>query len=198
MHVRNVLSGLADTRFQCIAKMYAKLFRLLLWAIPFRWSLLTYLYLRRHSPGAGWAGITNRVDHVSNGSIPGSAVLCELTRHFHPVLSPSCVAEDSRSGNRFQVGLDRGSPCLRHVRGCVGRRRSFISSPSGRLAAWPNQLSILCTSSAGMLVRQRRRRSSTDGTQSLRLTRRMRRMLSLSKTSNILSSATRTGHVSQP
>ncbi len=38
--------------------------------------LLTYLYLRRHSPGAGWAGITNRVDHVSDGGIPGSAVLC--------------------------------------------------------------------------------------------------------------------------
>ncbi len=44
-------------------------------------------------------------------------------------------------------------------------------------------------SSAGMLVRQERRRSSTDGKQSLYLTRRMRRMLSLSKTSNIFSSA---------
>ncbi len=39
-------------------------------------------------------------------------VKCELTRHFHPVLSPSCVAEDSRSGGRFQVGLNLGSPCL--------------------------------------------------------------------------------------
>ncbi len=67
---------------------------------------------------------------------------------------------------------------LRHVRGGVGRRRSLISSPLGRLAACPNQRSLLCTSSAGMLVRQRRRRSSTDGTQSLRLMRRMRRMLS--------------------
>ncbi len=28
-------------------------------------SLTFYLYLRRHSPGAGWAGITNRVEHVS-------------------------------------------------------------------------------------------------------------------------------------
>ncbi len=44
-------------------------------------------------------------------------------------------------------------------------------------------------SSAGMLVRQERRHRSTDGTQSLHLTRRMRLMLSLSKTSNILSSA---------
>ncbi len=72
---------------------------------------------------------------------------------------------------------------LRHVQGGVGRRMFLISSPSGRLAACPNQRSLLCTSSAGMLVRQRRRRSSTDGTQSPRLTRRMRRMLSLSKTS---------------
>ncbi len=46
---------------------------------------------------------------------------------------------------------------LRHVRGGVGRRRSLISSPSGRLAAWPNQRSLLCTNSAGMRVRQRRR-----------------------------------------
>ncbi len=53
---------------------------------------------------------TNCVDHVSGGGTPGSAVLCELTRHVHPVLSPSCEAEDSRSGDRFQVGLDRG--CL--------------------------------------------------------------------------------------
>ncbi len=67
---------------------------------------------------------------------------------------------------------------LRHVRGGVGWRRSLISSPLGRLVAWPNQRSLLCTSSASMIVGERRRRSSTDGTQSLRLTRRMRGMLS--------------------
>ncbi len=33
----------------------------------------------------------------------GSAILCELTREFHPVPSPPCVAEDSRSGEGFQV-----------------------------------------------------------------------------------------------
>ncbi len=53
------------------------------------------------------------------------------------------------------------------------------------------------TSSAMMLVRQRQRRRSTDGTQFLRLTCRMRRLLLLSRNSNILSSASRTGHVSQ-
>ncbi len=31
-------------------------------------------------------GITNRVDHVSDGVTPGSTVLYELTRDFHPVL----------------------------------------------------------------------------------------------------------------
>ncbi len=74
--------------------------------------ICTYLYLCQHSPGAGWAGITSGVDHVSDGSTPGSAVLCKLTKHVHPVLSPSCVTEHSRSGDRFQVGLDRGCPRL--------------------------------------------------------------------------------------
>ncbi len=80
------------------------------------------------------------------------------------------------------------STLLRQVRGGVGRRRSLASSPTQR--------NLLCTSIAGMFVRGRRRRSSKDGTQSLRLMRRMRWMLSLSRTSNILSSATRTFHVS--
>ncbi len=43
--------------------------------------------------------------HVSDGGTPGSTVLCELTRGFQPVLFPSCVAEDSRSGEGFQVCL---------------------------------------------------------------------------------------------
>ncbi len=33
---------------------------------------------------------------------------------------------------------------LHHVRCGVGRRRSLVSSLSGRLAAWPNQRSLLC------------------------------------------------------
>ncbi len=40
--------------------------------------LLTYLYLRRHSPGAGLAGITNCVDHASGGGTTGSVVLRQL------------------------------------------------------------------------------------------------------------------------
>ncbi len=29
-------------------------------------------------------GITNQLDHVTNGGTPGSSVLCELIREFHP------------------------------------------------------------------------------------------------------------------
>ncbi len=93
---------------------------------------LSYLYLRRHSPGAGSAGITNCVDHTSDGGTPGSAVLHQLTRHFHPVLSPSCVAEDSQPGEGFQVGLDRGSPCLQ-----------LASSSSAPRARWCGKEKVL-------------------------------------------------------
>ncbi len=55
---------------------------------------------------------------------PGSAVLCEVTRHFHPVLSPSCAAKDSRCGERLKVGLDHGSPCLQLA--------SSLSAPRAR------------------------------------------------------------------
>ncbi len=58
------------------------------------------------------AGITNCVDHVSDGGTAGSRVLCELISCFHPKLSASCVAEDWRFGDRFHVGLHCGCPCL--------------------------------------------------------------------------------------
>ncbi len=48
------------------------------------YTTLTYLYFRRHSPGAGWAGITNRVDHVSNGSAPVSAALHAVSWYLKP------------------------------------------------------------------------------------------------------------------
>ncbi len=72
----------------------------------------TYLYLWWHS-----AGITNRVDHVTDGSNPGSTGLWGFTRDFHPVLSPSCVAEDSRPRERFQAFLE-----------CRGLRLQLVSS----------------------------------------------------------------------
>ncbi len=71
----------------------------------------------------------------------------------------------------------------------MDRSRPIISSPSGRLATWPNHQSLLWTSCVGMLVRRRRRHSSAVGKQPLRLMCKMRRMLSLPKTDSILLSA---------
>ncbi len=48
------------------------------------------------------------IDHASDGDTPDSTALCELTRGFHPVISSSCVAEVSRSGEGFQACLDCG------------------------------------------------------------------------------------------
>ncbi len=43
---------------------------------------------------------------------PGPTVLRELIRDFHPILSPSYVAENSRSGEGLQACRDRGCPHL--------------------------------------------------------------------------------------
>ncbi len=48
-------------------------------------------------------GITNGIDHVTHRGTPGWVVLCELTKKFHPVLSPLCTAKDSRSRERLSV-----------------------------------------------------------------------------------------------
>ncbi len=74
----------------------------------------------------------------------------------------------------------------RSTTGGVGKTRSLICAPSGRFAARPSQRSPLWMTCAGVYVRTRCRCRSTIV------------LLPLSKTSNILSSATRTGHVSQP
>ncbi len=71
---------------------------------------LLYLYLCRHSAGEGSAGITSKIGNAADGGTPGPTVLRELIRDFHPILSPSYVAENSRSGEGLQACLDRG--CL--------------------------------------------------------------------------------------
>ncbi len=58
--------------------------------------------------------------------------------------------------------LHRGSRRLAVQREVPGLQ--LIDSSSGRLAAWPNQRGLLCTSCAGILVRRRRRRISAVGT----------------------------------
>ncbi len=83
-----------------------------LWKQPRCRYQLAYLHLRWHSSGAGRAGITNCVGHVSDGVTLGWTILRQLIRQVYPVFSPSCMAEDSPSDCRFQVGHDRGSPCL--------------------------------------------------------------------------------------
>ncbi len=79
---------------------------------------------------------------------------------------------------------------FRHERGGAGKMTYLISSSSGRLAAWPNQWSLLWTSCDYMLLRQRRRRTSAADAQSLRLTCGIQRMVSLWKIVSILSWAT--------
>ncbi len=56
---------------------------------------------------ASRAGITNRVDHARHGRRHSRLTILSA------VLSPSGVAEDTWSGERFQVGHDRGFPRAR-------------------------------------------------------------------------------------
>ncbi len=80
-----------------------------------------------------------RVGHVSDGGTPGSTVLGELTRDFYPVLSPSYVAEDSRSGEGFQVGPDRRCPYFQ-----------LASSSSAPRARWCGKEEVLDQLTFGM------------------------------------------------
>ncbi len=74
----------------------------------------------RHSPGVGWAGITNRVDHIMNGGTPGSTDLCEL--NSHPVHSPLCVAKNMQYGEGLQICFDPGCPCFQLASSSPRRR----------------------------------------------------------------------------
>ncbi len=74
--------------------------------------------------------------HVSGRGSPGSTALCELGRVFHPMLSPSCVAEDLRSRERFQPFLECHGPDLQLVSSSLSpRARSLIRSPSELVVA---------------------------------------------------------------
>ncbi len=134
---------------------------------------VTYLYLRRHSPGVGWAIITNRAGQAANGDTPSATVLCEPLKDFYPVLSPSCVAEDSRSG---------GVPCL--------PRLWFTSSSADLQFAYTTREVVWAEVGSWSVYRQ-------DVLQHDR-SRGAFFARALSKTSNIVSSATRISHVSQP
>ncbi len=120
------------------------------------------LYLHRHSPWAGWTFINNWVDHVSDGL--GLTVLFSLETFTQSFLHRAWLkTRGPKIGFRTAHVFSWPPARLRHVRGGVGRRRSSISSLSRHLAAWPNQWSLLCTSSASTLIRQRRRRVECGG-----------------------------------
>ncbi len=59
--------------------------------------------------------------HPGRVRLTRPTALCELTRNVHPVFSPSCVVEDSRPGERFQV-FSWPPVRLLHERGGVGKR----------------------------------------------------------------------------
>ncbi len=88
--------------------------------------------------GRGFSGASDvKLSCAGAELTPGSMVLYELTRNFHPVISPMCVVEGSRCvfimvAHVFSWPQIR----LRHGRDGLGRRWSLINSPSGRLAAY--------------------------------------------------------------
>ncbi len=94
--------------------------------------------------------------------------LCEHNGNFHTVLSPQCMAEDSRCGEGFQVFLDRGCPRIQlassssapRARRC-GKKKVLDQLTSGTSSGMTKPA---VPSLGGKLLRWRRRRSSTDGT----------------------------------
>ncbi len=106
--------------------------------------ILTYLYLRRHSPGAGWALTASSIELTTSRTETLQArqscasSLDTFTQSFHHRAWPKTRGPEigSRSALIVVAHVFSWPPArLRHVRGGVGRRRSLISSPSGRLVA---------------------------------------------------------------
>ncbi len=101
------------------------------------------IYLLVHALAFTQGGLSRH--HKLSWGTPGSTVLCELTRHFHPVLSPSCVTDDSPSGELFQVCFARGCPCLQlasmssapRARRC-GMEKVLDQLTFRYLVAWPS------------------------------------------------------------
>ncbi len=123
--------------FEVAAKCYTCMYVLCIHACTY---LYCYMYLYIH-PG--------RVE-------PASPIALTTSRTEALQARRSCASSlgrpeiGSRSALAVVTHVFSWPPArLRHVRGGVGKRRSLISSPSGRLAAWPNQRRLLCTSSAG-------------------------------------------------
>ncbi len=96
-----------------------------------RCYLLTCTYVCIHTE---WVELASQIEYITSWTqgIPGLTVPCYLTRNFHPVLPPLCVAEYSWSGVEFQVCLDRGCP----------HHQQPSSSPAS-CARWCDQKKVL-------------------------------------------------------
>ncbi len=87
-------------------------------------------------PGAGCAGITNWADTLEDRRSYASSL-----ENLAPVRSPSCEAEDSRSGE----GLDRGCPRLQLASSSPARLRDGISSVNVRDSSFEDLKSNVLT-----------------------------------------------------
>ncbi len=141
------------------------------------------MYLCWHSSKTG---INSRVDHVTYWGTPGW--------HLHPALSSSWPAEDTWPEKGIAwlwlPASSAGAQIACAV--CEG-----VFEDVGSLS-WLNKRRLLSTSRAGGLLKQRWRRSFTDGMQSLRLICGLRPVIWLSKTTYIPSWAICTGPFFQP
>ncbi len=98
-------------------------------------NLATHLCLCQHSPG--WVDWTLPIELTSSWTQapPARLTYASSLALSYPVLSPQCLAEDSRIGGGFQVGSKSGwppsSPALRTGRS-FHRRDRFSPQPKTR------------------------------------------------------------------
>ncbi len=140
--------------------------------------------------------MTNRVEHVTARGTLDSTGLPECAWDFRPDLSSTGAAEELRSRERFQVSFGCRCPRLQlastsfspRARRCR-QKGSMISSPSRSVA---KQTKPSLDEQSRYAMRRKRHRSSTIGTQYLRFTCSIRRILPLLNITSITSWATRT------
>ncbi len=143
--------------------------------------------------------MTNRVDHVTARGTLDSTGLPESAWDFLPDLSSSGAAEELRPRERFQVFLGCRCPRLQlestsfspRARRCRQKGvHDQLTLMASRSVAKPTKPSLGEQSRYAM--RRKRRRSSIIGTQYLRFTCSIRRILPLLNITSIASWATRT------
>ncbi len=118
---------------------------------------LIYLYTCRHSPG--WVQSassvelpTSRMEALQARWTCTSSLETFTNSFFHPAHPKT---QSPHGGFRLSLTVAdhvfSWPPAhFRHERSSAGKMRSLISSPSGRLAAWPNQRSLVWSNCAYM------------------------------------------------